>query len=192
MRIAVTMIFFWCAIASANSAQRTVDVKNVENVENFDEMPLADLHAAYSFLRDGENNRAEQLLTDLARRGEPRAQAALGLLYARGDRVQRDLIAGYAWLTVAARSGHSDWKDAVLRLENELAGSVRAKARREARKYLREYPTDWEIVCSELVVPASDLPYQCREPEDARGTGFRHSLGSNRQLGPGGPGFRAN
>ncbi|MEM9305507.1 MAG: hypothetical protein AAGE01_25585 [Pseudomonadota bacterium] len=148
------------------------------------------LYAAYTLIKGGKARAAEPILIELAERGEPRAQAALGLLYARGDGVEQDLIAGFAWLTVAARSGHREWSDAANRLEEAFSGRTLVQARRAGRRFLREYPTDSDIVCAELVVPAADLPEQCREPDDARNSRFTHSVRNTRQLSPSGPGFR--
>jgi TPR repeat protein len=64
--------------------------------------PLEDGMAAYN---RGDYLPAMQILRPLARAGNARAQAALGLMYHRGQGVAKSPAHAFAWLSLAARRG---------------------------------------------------------------------------------------
>ena len=54
---------------------------------------------------DALDRQAQALLLPRARKGDPQAALALGLLYTRGGGLPLDPVEGYAWMLVAARHG---------------------------------------------------------------------------------------
>lgn len=70
-------------------------------------LAFADLEEASTAYQKGDYKAALQELRPLAEKGDPEAQHNLGVMYAEGQGVQKDLNEAAKWLRLAAEQGHS-------------------------------------------------------------------------------------
>ena len=94
--------------------------------------------------RDPQASFAE--LHACAEDGDPEAHFTLGVLYAKGIRVPRDLLQAYAWLSLAIAQDHPEAGAARASIARELTSSALIDARDLARRYFDAYfRSDTEI-----------------------------------------------
>ncbi|MNC76241.1 Sel1 repeat protein [compost metagenome] len=76
-----------------------------------------------------------------AEQGYAGAQTSLGMMYASGQGVPKDVKQAYAWFSVAAANGSgkaAEWRDAVAK---ELPPAALAAAQALAGRYFEQYPS---------------------------------------------------
>ncbi len=82
--------------------------------------------------------KAYDLWKPLAEKGNAAAQYYIGIMYANGQGVKKDIIKAYAWYSVAAEEQDiaEENRDDI---EKKLSVKQRAKAKRLAREFNRKY-----------------------------------------------------
>jgi len=84
---------------------------------------------------------AVQLLRQQAEAGDSAAQFNLGLMYANGEGVPKDLVMAYMWINLAAATGgeHIEtFKAARDRLESLMTRDQIAEAQKQSREWLEQ------------------------------------------------------
>ena len=71
-----------------------------------------------------------------AHSGSVKAQASLGVLYALGNGIKKDLIESYKWLSIAGKNGNDE---AIMQRDNSIALQMNAEEIREAQKRIKSF-----------------------------------------------------
>ena len=83
----------------------------------------------------------------------PRLNTALGVCYAKGEGVAKDLAEGYKWSLLAADQGDKDAKELAIQLENNMSREQKAEGQKLARDFkLRKLPADAGSASSTAIV----------------------------------------
>ena len=127
-------------------------------------MQAADTYGLMLF-QDGRREQALPLVTDAARRGDPRSQYLLGIAHFNGDIVQRDWVRAYALLTLANSEGLPQAAPALAQMDGFIPLPQRQQAARLASQLRAEAET-----ARSVELAAADLGMQAREDAIPRPT----------------------
>ena len=83
--------------------------------------------------------RAAKFLTATANAGIVDAQFMIGLMYSRGEGVERDFIEAYKWLKLADDRGHQKANDYTNLLSENMTPEEIAEAKKFAEEWLKKH-----------------------------------------------------
>ncbi len=104
--------------------------------------------------RQGEREAAIPLITEAAKRGDPRAQYVLGIAHFNGDWVPKDWVQAYALVTLASTGGMPQARAALAQMDKHIP----IRQRRLAQALVRQFET------GEALIPAPTAPLPERNP----------------------------
>ena len=83
-----------------------------------------------------DSEQAKEWWMKAANKGSAKAQASLGVLFALGNGIEKDLIESYKWFTLAARNGNEEAK---IQRDNSIALQLSADQIREAQERVNKF-----------------------------------------------------
>lgn len=105
----------------------------------------AEFGAAEKAYSDGDIDLAIQEFEKRAIEGSGDALFTLGVIYARGVDVDRDLVAAYKWLCLAAQTGTESAGRRARSIARPLSHEQIRKADQSAKQWLEEHPQGVEF-----------------------------------------------
>lgn len=119
------------------------------------------------FYQQGEYGKAFRLLSETAALGMKQSQYILGFMFMKGEGVDKNMLFGLAWMSLATESGNEDWMETYDRLYGSLNDAQRSMVDQKVDEYRAKFGASAQgITCAMAsVVGSRKKDWVCRKSE---------------------------
>lgn len=162
MKKRLVMVLMLAAIASATFGQDSADEKVVTMRRDIFEDTILDGIKHY---RAENFDKAFDLLGRTAVQGDKESQYLIGLMYLKGQGVDKHQLRGLAWMKTACESEMKKWVRDYKKITKKLNQQQLARVDKQAEQYVRLYGMQAQnVTCkNESIVGSYRKQYVCRK-----------------------------